>query len=240
MIYHVLPGDSLVEEFQKTKIQGEVIVCRECLIVGEIGAETLPEFWEQRGRFILSEYGEDEIEYHDRVADELARLLDLDADDEVNLWFEYELFCSVNMWFCLWLLSETGAKVYRVEPIVRSDDEKWLGFGSLTADDLKTCFNSRTEFTADDIALGAALWNAYRKDDNAKLAELATSTSTSFPYLKEVCEAAIEKGTRPAEIIAEIQFEGKTEFEDIFAEFTKRAGVYGFGDLQVKHLLEAD
>jgi hypothetical protein len=240
MIYHVLPGDSLVQEFQKTNIEGEVIVCRECLIVGDIDAETLPEFWQQRARFILSEYAEDEIEYHDRVADELAKLLDIDPEDEVNLWFEYELFCSVNMWFCVWLLSETGARVYRVEPIVRSDADKWLGFGTLTSDDLKTCFNARTEFTAEDIALGANLWNAYRRGDDTKLTELATSTSACFPHLREICEAAIEKETRPAEIIAEIQFEGKTEFEDIFPEFTKRAGVYGFGDLQVKRLLQAD
>src|SRR5204862_6955157 len=99
---------------------------------------------------------------------------------------------------------------------------------------------ARTEFTAEDISLGAALWNAYRNGDNAKLAELSTTASACFPYLKEVCEAAIEKDIRPAEIIAEIQFEGKTELEDVFPEFTKRAGVYGFGDLQVKRLLQSD
>ncbi len=238
MIYHVLPGDAQVEEFKKTKINGKVIVCRECLIVGDIHAETLPEFWEQRAHFILSEYGEDEIEYHEKVADELAELSDLDKHDEVNLWFEYELFCSVNMWFCLWLLNETGAAVYRVEPVVRSQADRWLGFGDLASDDLKKCFNSRTKFPAEDVALGAALWNAYRKNDNAKLAELSTSVSACFPYLREICEAAFEKDTRPREIIAEIQFEGKTEFEDIFPEFTRRAGVYGLGDLQVKRMLE--
>jgi len=240
MIYHVLPGDAQVEEFKKTKIDGEVIVCRECLIVGEVDAETLPEFWEQRGRFIMSEYGEDEIEYHEKVADELSRLLDVDSEDEVNLWFEYELFCSVNMWFCLWLLSETGASVYRVEPIVRSEADRWLGFGKLDADGLKTCFNSRTKFPAEDVALGAALWNAYRNNDNAKLTDLSNSTSACFLYLREVCEAAMEKETRPRDIIAEIQFEGKTEFADIFPEFTRRAGVYGFGDMQVKRIMEAD
>lgn len=238
MIYHVLPGDAHVEEFKKTKIDGEMIVCRECLSVGDVDADSLPEFWEQRAHFILSEYGEDEIDYHEKVADELAKLLDVGKDDEINLWFEYELFCSVNMWFCLWLLSETEAQVYRVEPIVRSEADRWLGFGNLTADDLKTGFDARTKFTAEEIALGSALWNAYRTNDNTKLGELSTTTSACFPYLKEICEAAIEKDTRPHEIIAEIQFEGKTEFDEIFSEFTRRAGEYGFGDLQVKKLVE--
>ena len=237
MIYHVLPGDAQVEEFKKTKIEGDVIVCRECLIVGDVDADTLPEFWEQRARFILSEYGEDEIEYHEGVANELAKLLDLDKHDEVNLWFEYELFCSVNMWFCLWLLNETKTSVFRVEPIVRSDHDKWLGFGNLVSADLQTCFKQRTRFNAEDIALGAALWNAYRTSDNARFAKLSTKGSACFPYLKNICEAAIEADTRPAEIIAEIQFEGKTEFDEIFSEFTCRAGEYGFGNLQVKRLL---
>jgi len=238
MIYHVLPGDAVAGEFKKTNVGGEVIVCRECLVVGDVDADILPDFWEQRARFILSEYGEDEIAYHETVADELARLLDLDAEDEVNLWFEYELFCSVNMWFCLWPLSETGATVYRVEPIVRSEEDRWLGFGKLGSKDLEKCFAQKTRFSDAEVALGAALWNAYRKGDSAKLKELATTDQTCFPYLAEVCEAAIDKDTRPQEIIAEIQFEGKTTLEDIFPEFTNRAGVYGLGDLQVEKLLE--
>ena len=117
MIFHVLAGDSLVEEFKKTGIEGEVIVCREAFVDGPVDAETTDEFWEQRARFILAGYGDDEIEYHEKVADELNKLTELTSDGEVNLWFEYELFCSVNMWFCLWLLEPTGAAVYRVEPI---------------------------------------------------------------------------------------------------------------------------
>ncbi len=83
MEYHVLPGDSLVEEFKKTNIEGRVIVCREALIAGDVSADSLPEFWDQRARFVHTEYGEDEIVYHETVADELGRLLDMDEGDEV-------------------------------------------------------------------------------------------------------------------------------------------------------------
>lgn len=238
MIYHVLPGDAQVQEFNKTRIEGEVIVCRECLSVGAVDAETLAGFWEQRAHFILSAYGEDEADYNEKVADELAKLLDLDNGDEVNLWFEYELFCSVNMWFCLWLLSETDASVYRVEPIIRAEENRWLGFGSVTSNELQTCFETRTQFSPYDIALGSALWNAFRTNNASKLAELSRTTSACFPYLKEICEAAVERETRPLAIIAEIQFEGKTDFEEIFPEFTRRASEYGLGDLQVRRLID--
>ncbi|MEO6052104.1 MAG: DUF1835 domain-containing protein [Pyrinomonadaceae bacterium] len=240
MIYHVMPGDAVAGEFRKTGIAGDVIVCRECLLVGDVDAETLPEFWEKRARFILSDYGEDEIVYHETVADEMAKLADLDADAEVNLWFEYELLCSVNMWFCLWLLAETEATVYRVEPIVRTNADIWKGFGKLDTADLQKCFDARKKHSADDVKLGANLWHAYRRGDHSRLRTLATTDSTAFPHLKEVVEAEIEKDTKPKQVIDEITNEGITEFTDVFAEFTLRAGVYGFGDTQVERLLETD
>ncbi len=238
MIYHVLPGDAVAEEFRKAKIDGDVIVCRECLVVGPRDAETPFEFWEQRAKFILAEYGEDEIEYHERVADELEKLSDISPQSEVNLWFEFELFCSVNMWFCLSLLSESGAAVYRVEPIDLDESDRWDGFGRFTADDLKACFELRTEFSKNDISLGNALWQAYRRKDYDALHELAMTESPCFPHLKEVVAAAETEDKQPIETIKAIAAGGETDFERVFLEFKKRAGVYGYGDLQVQRLLD--
>lgn len=240
MVIHVLPGDSLRAEFQKTNIDGETVVCRECLVVGPVDADAPFEFWDERGRFILAEYGEDEIEYHEKVADELERLRDLDPGTEVNLWFEYELFCSANMWFCLSLLDGADAVVYRVEPIVLAPGDRWLGFGGLDEADLRRCYDSRKELTDADIKLGADLWNAYRKNDLVRLGELGQTEATAFLYLNEVCRAAIEKDTRPREIIADITAEGIKGLENVFPEFKKRAGVYGYGDLQVERLMQTD
>lgn len=238
MKLHVLPGDAQAEEFRKSKIEGDVIVCREALITGDVDADSLPEFWDQRARFISSAFEEDVIEYHEKVADELARLLDLPGDAEVNLWFEYELFCSVNLWFCLYLLQDTEGEIYRVEPLVRERDDRWKGFGGLGAEELKTCFEGRKKLSPDDITLGADLWNAYRHNDHARLRELSNANSVNFPYLKEACEAAINKETRPLEILREIRADGFETFPEIFPEFVGRAGEYGFGDVQIKYLLE--
>ena len=238
MTVHVLPGDALAGEFKKTNIKGDVIVCRECLIVGPVDAETTQKFWDERAAFILAEYGEDAIIYHETVADELERLADVESGSEVNLWFEYELFCSVNLWFSLSMLKGSDAMVYRVEPNVLAPQHRWKGFGELKPADLAKCLKDRNELTAEDLKLGADLWQAFRTDDHRSLKELSTSTSPAFPYLAEVCDAAIERDIRPIEVLREIQKEGITEFADIFAEFQKRAGVYGYGDLQVQRLLD--
>lgn len=236
MIYHVLPGDAQVEEFNKTGLDGKLIVFREALISGPIDAPGLAEFWDERAQFVLAEYGDDVIDYHEKVADEINVLTELTPGSELNLWFEYELFCSVNMWFCLDLLNGSDLTIFRVAPLNASPDEVWKGFGRHDAADLLKCFESRIEFTVDDIEQGSRLWNAFRHHDHAELRRLADHRSPCFPFLKEVCEAAAVIETRPIEILSELRNEGISTFEAAFPEFQKRAAVYGFGDVQVESM----
>ena len=240
MIYHLLPGDAQVSEFAASGIKGEMIVCREALIHGPIGAEDLDQFWDERARFIVGQYGEDEIAYHDNVARDLARLQELETGDVVNLWFEYELFCSVNMWFCLSLLKETGVQVYRVEPLGLDVENRWNGFGGFSADEMRAAYELRTGLSADQVRLGAELWQAYRREDHPRLKQLASECDADcFPYLNEVAAAAAEEDIHPLEVLKEIRARGETDFTKIFEEFRKRAGVYGYGDLQVRQLLDS-
>jgi hypothetical protein len=186
MIYHILPGDAQVEEFRKTRLDGEVIVFREALITGPVDAQSVDRFWDERAQFILAEYGEDIIEYHEKVADEIDRLADVEAGDEVNLWFEYELFCSVNYWFCINMLADSSAKLFRVAPVKATPDDVWNGFGRDTARELSRAFDSRNELSADDIQAGRAIWRSFAASDAAKMISLGGYRSPCFPFLAEV------------------------------------------------------
>ena len=238
MILHMLPGDAIAEAFAETKIEGERAVCRECLVDGPVDAENLHELWTKREMYLGAEHPEQDISYAQNVAAELGKLIELPAGAEVNLWFEYELFCQVNMWFCLYLLRDTAAEVFRVAPSVRTADDVWKGFGQLGAAELEKCFEQRIRLDEDDIRLGAELWLAFQAGDDDKLLELAAE-ATSFPYLREVCEAAIARHQRPKEILSGIVSGGRSDFSEIFAEFSKQAGVYGYGDTQVRRLLSS-
>ena len=236
-IMHVLPGDSMVESFKKTNIDGEFVVCRECLIEGELHGVDLAEFWEVRAKFIGENYGGSEDDYRRNVAAELEKLQNLPQQTVVNLWFEYELFCQTNMWFCLFLLRQTLAEVYRVQPIVREKSEVWKGFGGLDKEDLQKCLAAKTKFSEVDLMLGANLWEAYRIKDFTKLASLGKTKSECFPKLNEVCEAEIEKQSRPQKTVQKIISSGETDFNVIFTRFGETEGVYGFGDSQIKRML---
>ena len=170
----------------------------------------------------------------------LFRSLDLGPGDEACLWFEYELFCSVNMWFCLSLLKETGATVCRVEPLGRDVERRWEGFGEFSADEMRAAFELRTYLSSEHVDLGDGLWTAYRKRDLAKLKTLAAKCDADcFPYLNEVVAAAAEEDIQPLEVVREIVAGGVAkDIAAVFPEFKRRAGVYGYGDLQVQKLLD--
>lgn len=238
MIYHVLPGDAQVEEFRKTGIDGEVVVFREALVTGPLDGDIFGSFWDARAAFILTEYGEDPYDYQDKVANEILKIADAEDGDEVNLWFEYELFCGVNLWFCCELLRGINAKVYRVSPSTLDQEDIWDGFGKMKAKDLSDCFGERVPMSADDIELGSEMFRAYRDGDNERLVELSQRQSNAFTHLRVVAEAATQRDTLPLDTIRQIVESGNTEFAEVFVEFRKRLGVYGFGDTQVERLLD--
>lgn len=237
MIYHVLPGDAIVAAFESLQLDGELIVCRECLVDGDLDGESVEDFWNTRADFISSVNGGDRGGYFTTIANELKKLESVSETDEVNLWFEYELFCQVNYWFCLSLLRGSESSVFRVHPSVRHDSVRWNGFGGLESNELSECWSGRVKLSAEDLFAGEKLWEAYRIRDHQNLRELALNRSPAFPSLPDACEAASNQHIRPRQIIEEIRGEGHTEFNDIFSEFSARAGEYGFGDAQVKRIL---
>ena len=234
---HVLAGDALAADFRKTNIGGEIVVCRECLIEGDLQAASLENFWNGRAKFIETAHGETAENYREKVVVEFEKLLDLSAGAEVNLWFEYELFCQVNLWFCLSLFQNRQLEVYRVAPIFRDETDVWKGFGNPGKEDLKRCYAKRIKFSDGEVSLGAKLWKAFQDKGLVELKKLGAIKSACFPKLAEVCEAAIEIETRPKETLRKITMR-ETEFERIFARFVEIEGVYGFGDAQVRRILE--
>jgi hypothetical protein len=159
----------------------------------------------------------------------------------VFLWFKYDLFCQVNMWFVLNLLNQKSLRgIYRVAPTTRDEEDIWKGYGGLPVADFPKCFEHRVRFKPDDIALGKNLWECYQASDLDTLEKLSRTESECFPYHREVCEAEIErkKNKRPEETLRRIAGKGLRDFNQIFREVIKEEGVYGFGDLQVKAMFE--
>jgi hypothetical protein len=238
--HHILTGDSLAGTFRRAGIEGNVIVSRECLIDGPVSDDDLAVFWKKRSDYIIDAFNAGADEYLTNVQSEFEKVAHIGHHDEVNLWFENDLFCQVNMWFTISLLSRSSiTNVYRVSPLIRNAN-KWEGFGRHTANDLVQCYEKRQRFTKGDFKLGENLWDAYRKADVAALALYSRSLSPCFPYLEEVCKAEMERkrNARPRKVLEDLLAQGYTDFNEIFTQFSQMEGIYGYGDLQVENMLK--
>lgn len=244
MTYHILNGDCLAEQLRQTNIQGQFIVCAECLVDGDLNGDTLSQFWTTRAKYIADTYNTTTENYYKCVI-EFEKIINLPDGSEVCLWFENDLFCQANMWFVLSLLKgQTQNKISRVFPIIDNNNDLWKGFGISDAQMLEQAYNSKIQFTDEDISLADNLWDAYKISDFKKLKELSRQHSQCFQYLNEVCQAHIDRFPtdnamgRPDKTVKEIIENKSKDFQVVFSEFSAQQGIYGFGDLQLKHIYD--
>jgi hypothetical protein len=244
MVYNILNGDSLAYSFSDAKIEGDIIVVREALIDGNLSGDNLHDFWHSRASYI----GITETEYNNSVVKEFEKIMAAPDDSEFNLWFEYDLFCQVNMWFVISIIHSLSIKkkVFAVYTtyLDKTNKQFWNGFGPAKADELNVCYKDRIALSDADLNFGQALWKSYKNGNLEALTELSMHQSPAFPYLQEVVKAHVDRfpkdGTkgRPEKVIEDITKNISTDFHKVFEEFWKREGIYGFGDVQLKSLYD--
>lgn len=236
--YHILNGDALKEQFLP-EIDGEKIVLKECLMEGPVKASDMNEFYQIRAKFISENYEVPNNEYFEGTVTELEKLRNIEVGSEVNLWFEDDLFCQVNLWFTISQLSKKDLKLFMVRP----NQHNQYGFGGFDVEGLLELYENRTSI--DHSASLTPLWDNYVENNLKALDRLSQDLSSKYPFIKTVVKAHLERQPtanspgRPIETLIQIKEELKTEkFGPIFQEFCKREAIYGYGDLQVRKLLD--
>lgn len=235
---HLLNGDALKMHFP-SDIEGDQIIIRECLVDGDIQGNDLESFYKTRELFLSSAYGEiDPINYSDYVVSELNKVQRIPTDTEVNLWFEDDLFCQVNMWFTATLLPKA---TYPNSYIVRPPTHTPYGFGGLNKAELKTAYANRLKINPQSLV---NLWQHYQKEDYQAL-QIEGRSMHDFPFIATAIQAHLErlpneenKGRPYNRILAIIKEQNTTEFGKVFQIFNTTEAIYGFGDLQVKRIFD--
>ena len=239
--HHVLNGDALLSQFPKSILGGKSIA-RECLVDGPVKADSLEQLYELREEFLKTNYRiSNDIKYKDNVILEFTKIEMLDQDMDINLWFEDDLFCQVNLWFVLSLLNANKHQnsLYLVRPPVHTQ----YGFGALSDGELITCYNNRINIKHFNV--WSSLFTEYQEDNYVELIRLAKSFEADYPFVLEAVQAHIQRQPtneslgRPKDSLIRIISDLQTKsFEHVFKEFCKREAIYGFGDIQVKRLYD--
>lgn len=205
--------------------------------------QDLDHFYKDRVTF-LSALTDDEIS-KERYVKEVGGLFEkiqssIDHTDIV-LWFENDLFCQVNCWFILWLIARNTSQDYNVW-MVHPKEEAPYSFAAHTSEELVHAFEHAQPVS--DLDQLAQLWPAFCNQNDQNLVTLAHALESTYPFLMPAIQAHIERQPtdqspgRPIQTLMQIkQSNPKASFGEIFQEFSRREGIYGMGDLQVKQLL---
>ena len=161
---HITNGSALTNYLLKLEIVtvSNVITWQEALCVGPTVLEVASEeFLNTRNAFFKSVYN---IELSkEEIASELQKLDDISNFTEIVLWFEYDLFCHINMVAVISLLEQKG--IYLPIYLVcsgRVDGEKGLkALGELNPKQLHSHYDQRVKLNIDDIALAKHVLKIY-------------------------------------------------------------------------------
>lgn len=243
MQYHILNGDALKAQIPTEKIKDELIICRECLIDGNITGDSLYEFWDNRSNFIEKTYRTKGANYNTFVLPQFQRILSLHKDSVVNLWFGDDLFCQINLCYIVYLLDVVGIRKNIF--LVKAQQDNWQEFGGMSTDELVKAYKNRQLMTSAEFELMLQVWSAFQQQDLEQLKTLSLTKMDNFPLFEEVIQAHIDRFPRegqwgrPQQRLVAIKEKLQTDnFGKIFKEFIKLEGIYGFGDTQVKAMLD--
>lgn len=239
--YHILNGDALKEQFPP-ELEGNIIVCRECLVDGDVKETELEKLFSSRAKFLSENYGGEEQDYFEKSVPEFQKILSIEDDAEINLWFEDDLFCQVNFWFVSILLvikMKPSRKAFLIRPKVHNQ----YGFGGIDQSGLLSLYDERLEIK--QLSELAKLWELYQSNSLEKLVK-AAQTLKDLPFIFPAVEAHKARIPtqnslgKPTESLIQIMKDLNTkEFGPVFREFCKRESIYGYGDLQVKRLFDS-
>lgn len=246
-VIHLLNGDSTLHIFKETAIPGQVFVWREVLCEGPIYAGIdHPHFWDNRMKHMLPLLGATQKDYEQKCVQEFkAFQKSIPGASEIVLWFEYDLFCQLNLMAILHFLGRKNAKVSLVCVGNEFDDHQLYGLGQLSPDYYEILYRDRNLLSSNDLDYAITFWNAYVSDNPEELLGLLKSIPESYAYLGDAMRAHLlrfpnhRNGLSELEesVVQLIESGGHTKFS-IVGTLLNRPYLYGFGDLQLFNLLK--
>jgi hypothetical protein len=244
MTLHILNGDDTLNGFNETGLDGDVLVWREVFSEGPLSENLDANFWQVRENWIAQTFDDTPDSYQQKVMHELEKLNQ--PYTEINLWFEFDLHCQVNLLGVMQLLQQQGdlteRNIFLICPDSHPDVPDFRGMGQLTGEQLEDVFDNRIQLTDYDFTLPAEAWKVYVSQDAHQLQHWIDATPFwgSLHLLQAALQAQVkrlqvnEQGLNYiAQKLLHLYQSGITSKPDLYQAFWSQDKIYGMGDTQL-------
>ena len=250
MILHILNGDAITGAMDLAGITGERVIWREMLSDGPVLPEVnSPGYHAQRMHFFQEEYGVAPEKYQEFTISQFQKLENLfPRAHEIVLWFEYDLFCQVNLLAALSWLHQQGHTDQKISLICIGDFpgyDRLVGLGEIEAHHYPRLFRERLPLKPIDLGFAGNAWKAWCDPDPRKMVDAVEVVPPAFPYLKLAFHQ--HRGRFPFTThglnVIEHTFlkwieEGANSRREVVKRALTRGNIFGFGDLQFFNYLD--
>lgn len=247
-LLHITNGDSFTERLKSLELDGDIITWREMLCEGRtetnVGSES---FWKTRFDFLNKNYKVSKSLFIEKTLKEYRSLCNHKQQDQIVLWFEYDLFCQINMLAVISWLKQN--RKYADISLVCSGKEdttdKMYGLNDLSDEQLLNLFEKKTSLSQNDIEYADYVWQLYCSDNPIRLENLRDFDEFEFKYLSGAIHAhlqrfpTIKNGLNQIEnqvLNLSVQEKPKSK-KELLGTLLQNQGLYGFGDSQYERII---
>ncbi|WP_222984236.1 DUF1835 domain-containing protein [Flagellimonas meishanensis] len=247
-LLHITNGDAFTSRLQSLKIKGDIITWREMLCEGKtlcaVGSES---FWKTRFEFLNKNYKISKSWFVEKTLKEYRSLCNHKQQDQIVLWFEYDLFCQINMLAVLsWL--KTHRRHAEISLICSGNEEggdTLYGLNELSDEKLLKLYEKRTLLSQDDIEFADYVWQLYCSDNPIRLENIISNTDFSFEYLSDALKThlrrfpTIKNGLNELEnrVLETVELQKPSSKKELLGQLVGNQGYYGFGDTQYERII---
>lgn len=248
-LLHITNGDSFTERLNKLNLKGDVITWREMLCEGKtltnVGSES---FWKTRFEFLNKNYKVSKSWFIEKTLKEYRSLCNHKQQDQIVLWFEYDLFCQINMLAVIsWLLTHRKyAEISLVCSGKEDDTDKLYSLNELSDEQLLNLYKNRVVLNQDDIEYADYVWQLYCSNNPIRLENLTDFENYHFDYLGDAIKTHLKRFPSIANGLNEMEnnilrlgLEQKPKSKtDFLNTILNSQGNLGFGDTQYQRALQ--
>ena len=249
-LLHITNGDSFTSRLQSLEFKGDVITWREMLCEGKtlstVGSES---FWKTRFEFLNKNYKVSKSWFIEKTLKEYRSLCNHKQQDQIVLWFEYDLFCQINMLAVIsWLKQHRRhAEISLVCSGKVEGSSKLYGLNELNDDKLMELYENRKVLSQDDIEYADYIWQLYCSDNPIRLENQIANNDFQFEYLSDALKThlkrfpTIKNGLNDLENhILEVAKQHKPKSKnELMKDLLTDQGFYGFGDTQYERMVSS-
>tara|TARA_R110002050_G_scaffold233063_2_gene368740 strand:- start:10377 stop:11318 length:942 start_codon:yes stop_codon:yes gene_type:complete len=243
---HITNGTSLTNILNELKVAGDKLTWQEMLCEGPTTEQVYSEkFIELRKSFFNSYYDID-LDLSE-IEEELDKLNHINSYSEIVLWFEYDLFCHINLIAVISLIQQKKITLplYLVTSGRVQGSKNLKGLSELNPGNLLKHYRDKVKLTPEDIDLAKTIWNIYCGKDHNLLKPYIVKSS-SFVYLNSCLKAHLERFPNSKDglsniernILEIIKDANIKSYHHLLGYALNYQGYYGYGDLQISRIIE--